>query len=113
MRKLIISIAMLSATIAAVPASALAWRVQPRVQREIQQDINQLQNRIQRAAQRRTISQREAMGLRRDAIHLQRTYNDYSRNGLNRGEVASLQAQVNRVHARLRLERRDWDGRRG
>lgn len=113
MRKVMISIAMLSATIAAVPASAQAWHIQPRVQREIQQDINQLQNQIQRAAQRRTISQREATGLRRDAINLQRSYNSYSRNGLSRSEVANLQVGVNRVHARLRLERRDWDGRRG
>ena len=113
MRKVMISIAMLSATIAAVPASAQAWHIQPRVQREIQQDINQLQNQIQRAAQRRTISQREATGLRRDAINLQRSYNSYSRNGLSRAEVANLQVGVNRVHAKLRLERRDWDGRRG
>jgi len=113
MRKVLISIAMMSATMAAVPASAQAWRVQPRVQREIQQDINQLQNQIQRAAQRRTISQREAVGLRRDAINLQRTYNSYLRGGLNRAEVSDLQSRVNRIHLKLRLERRDWDGRRG
>ena len=113
MRKLMISIAMVSATVAAMPASAQAWRIQPRAQREIQQDINQLQNQIQRAQQRRTISQREAMGLRRDATNLQRTYNNYLRGGLNRTEVRALQNQVNRIHIKLRLERRDWDGRRG
>ena len=113
MRKVMISIAMLSATMAAVPASAQVWRIQPSVQREIQSDINQLQNQIQRAAQRRTISQREATGLRRDAVNLQRLYRSYNRNGLSRAEVAALQTQVNRVHARLKLERRDWDGRRG
>jgi len=112
MRKVLISIAMLSATIAAVPASAQAWRIQPRVEREIQSDINQLQNQIQRAQQRRAISQREAVGLRRDAINLQRTYNSYLRGGLNRTEVRTLQNQVNRIHIKLRLERRDWDGRR-
>jgi sensor domain CHASE-containing protein len=113
MRKVLISIAMLSATMAAIPASAQAWRIQPQVQREIQGDINQLQNQIQRAQQRRTISQREAIGLRRDATNLQRTYNNYLRGGLNRTEVAALQTQVNRIHLRLKLERRDWDGRRG
>lgn len=113
MRKILISIAMASATMAAMPASAQAWRVQPGVQREIQSDINQLQNQIQRAQLRHTISQREAAGLRRDATRLQRTYNDYLRGGLNRAEVSALQTQVNRIHVRLRLERRDWDGRRG
>lgn len=113
MRKLLISIAMLSATAAAVPASAQAWRIQPVVQRQIQSDIDQLQNQIQRAQQRRTISAREAVGLRRDAVNVQRLYNGYVRNGLTRAEVTTLQAQVNRVHARLRLEKRDWDGRRG
>ncbi len=113
MRKFIIAATVAAFAIPAVPASAQAWRIQPSVQREIQRDINQLENRISRAAQRRAISQREAAGLRRDAIGLQRLYNHYARNGLNRVEVARLETGVNRLHQRLRLERRDWDGRRG
>ena len=101
------------AALLAVPAGAQSWRLQPSVQRQIQGDINQLDRQISRAVQRRTISQREAAGLRREAMQLQRTYNQYSRNGLDRREVAQLESLVNRLHARLRLERRDWDGRRG
>lgn len=100
-------------TMVAAPASAQSWRPSASVQRQIQNDINQLQTQIQRAAQRRTISQREATQLRRSALEVQRTLNRYSRNGLERGEVAQLERQVNGVRQQLRLERRDWDGRRG
>jgi hypothetical protein len=114
MRKFMISALMAAAAIAGTaPASAQVWRLQPSVQRQIQSDINQLDRQISRAATRGTISRREANGLRRDALNLQRLYNQYVRNGLNRSEVTRLQNDVNRVHARLRLERRDWDGRRG
>ena len=113
MRKMILSVVAVSAAFTAVPASAQAWRIQPSVQRQIQTDINQLENRIERAAQRRTITQREATGLRREALALQRQHNRFARNGLDRSEVRQLEAQVNRLRERLRLERRDWDGRRG
>lgn len=115
MRKVLVSIALASATLLAVaPASAQpGWRLQPGVQREIQQDINQLDRRITRAEQRRTISRREAFGLRRDATQIRRTYARYARNGLDRQEVRDLQRRVNQVHMRLRYEQRDWDrGRR-
>jgi predicted RNase H-like nuclease (RuvC/YqgF family) len=113
MRKFIVSIALASATLSAVPASAQAWQLRQSVRSEIQRDINQLENRIDRAARRGTISPREANSLRRDASNVQRLYNRYSRNGLDRREVAELELRVNRVQQRLRLERRDWDGRRG
>jgi hypothetical protein len=114
MRKLILSAVMAAAAIAGTaPASAQVWRLQPGVQRQIQSDIDQLNRQIDRAAQRRTISRREATGLRRQALNLQRLYNNCRRNGLDRVEVARLENEVNRLHVRLRLERRDWDGRRG
>jgi hypothetical protein len=113
MRKLVIAATVVACAIPAVPAAAQNWRLQPTVQREIQRDITRLGNQINRAAQRRAISQREASGLRRDAVGLQRLYYRYARNGLTRPEVAQLELGVNRVHQRLRLERRDWDGRRG
>jgi hypothetical protein len=102
-----------SAALSAVPASAQSWRIQPRVQQEIRGYIDQLQNQIQRAQQRRTISAREAGGLRQQAVALRQTYARYNRNGLDRTEVRTLQNQVNTLRQRLRLERRDWDGRRG
>ena len=114
MRKLIISAVMAAAAIAGTaPASAQSWRLQPNVQRQIQTDINQLNRQIDRAVQRRAVSRREATGLRRQALSRQRLYNNYRRNGLDRFEVARLESQVNQLHHRLRLERRDWDGRRG
>ena len=113
MRKLVIAATVAAFAIPAAPAAAQYWRLQPTVQREIQRDINQLENRIDRAAQRRAISRREASGLRRDAVGLRRLYYRYARNGLSRPEVAQLEVGVNRLHQRLRLERRDWDGRRG
>jgi Spy/CpxP family protein refolding chaperone len=115
MRKFIVPlVAVFAVAGAAVPAAAApGWRVQPGVQRQIQNDINQLDRKISRAVQRRTVSQREATGLRREAMGLQRTYNLFSRNGLDRREVAQLESQVNRLNQRLRLERRDRDNRRG
>ncbi len=113
MRKFMLSIAVAASTLSAVPASAQVWRVQPVVNRQIQSDINQLGNQIERAAQRRVISAREAQGLRRRANQLQRTYTRFSRNGLDRSEVRQLESQVNSLRQRIRLERRDWDGRRG
>jgi hypothetical protein len=110
MRKLLISVALAgTALTAAAPASAQAWRLTPIVSAQIRQDINQLDAQISRAQQRRTISPREAVSLRRDALQLRRTYAIYQRGGLNRAEVRTLQNGVNRLHARLRLERRDWD----
>ena len=113
MRKLILTLVAASATIAAVPASAQVWRIQPRVQAQIRSDINQLQSQIQTAAQRRTISQREAVTLRRQAVDIRQLLAQYNRNGLSRQEVTALESRINRVRQNLRLERRDWDGRRG
>lgn len=113
MPKILFSMALASTTLAAVPASAQVWRLQPAFRTQIQSDISQLNNRITRAAQRRTISQREATGLRRQATYVQQLYNSYARNGLTRNEVTALEYRINRVHQILRIERRDWDGRRG
>ena len=113
MRKLIISLAAGSVAFGAVPASAQVWRLQPQVQTQIRADIDQLQTQIQRAAQRRTISQREAVSLRRQAVDLRQRFAQYSRNGLSRQEVTALEQRINQVRQNLRLERRDWDGRRG
>ena len=113
MRKFIISALVATAALASMPATAQSWGARAPAQRQLQNDINQLERRIQTAAARRTISQREAAGLRREALQVQRLYNRYSRNGLDRREVAQLENQVNRLKQRLRVERRDRDGRRG
>jgi Spy/CpxP family protein refolding chaperone len=113
MKKIAFLVIAASGALSALPASAQVWRIQPRAQQEIRGDIDQLQNQIQRAQQRRTISAREAVGLRQQAASLRQTYARYNRNGLDRNEVRTLQNQVNTLRQRLRLERRDWDGRRG
>lgn len=98
--------------VASPPVHAQNWRLQPRVQREIQDDIRNLDRQISRATDRRVISSRDARALRQDAKQIQRDLNTFSRNGLDRREVQQLESQINRVHARLKLERRDWSGRR-
>ena len=89
------------------------WALTPARNAEIRQDINALRSAIDRAAARRTISPREAQGLRRQARNVQRLYAQYQRGGLDRGEVRNLQDRVNSVRVGLRMERRDWNGRRG
>ena len=113
MRKIVISALVATAALASVPASAQAWRGQPVAQHQLRSDINQLERRIDNAAARRAISQREANGLRRDALQLQRLYARYSRNGLDRREIAQLERGVGQLQQRLRVERRDHDRRRG
>jgi hypothetical protein len=113
MRKILFSVLAASAALSAVPASAQRWEVRPAVQREIRGDIDQMQNRIERAVQRGNVSRREAVGLRRQAANVQQLYHRFARNGLDRNEVRQLENQVNLLRQRLRIERRDWDGRRG
>ena len=113
MRKLALMILAASAAISSVPAAAQTWVLRPTIRSQIRADINQLQNQIQRAQQNRRISVREATGLRRQATNVRQLLARYSRNGLSRTEVATLESRVNDVRQRLRLERRDWDGRRG
>ncbi len=102
----------------AVPAQAQmrhhedAWRMTPQRNAEIRQDINSLRNAIDRAEARRTISKREANGLRSQARDVQRLYGSYARNGLTRQEARAHQSRVNSVRVALRMERRDWDNRR-
>lgn len=119
MRKLMISMALASATLAgaavATPAAAeVAFQrggggFQPA--REIRRDISQLQTRINQAQRRGTISNREAVGLRRDVNQLEAQFSRFSRNGLDRREIGQLRSGINRVEMRLRSERRDRDRR--
>jgi hypothetical protein len=90
-----------------------AWQLTPARSAQIRQDIRSLNTAIDRAAARRTVSPREANGLRRQARDVQRLYAQYARGGLTRAEVRTLQTRVNSVRVALRMERRDWDSRRG
>ncbi|HST36265.1 MAG TPA: hypothetical protein VLK25_06515 [Allosphingosinicella sp.] len=134
MRKLLFSVAIATATIAAaVPAAASAqgyghqghgnqgqgqqgWNRGGPSRAAINDllgDLSRVDNGIARSVQRRIISQREAFGLRREASQVRAQLNRASRNGINNREFAMLRGQVNRLETRLRIERRDRDGRRG
>lgn len=88
-------------------------RATPARNAQVRAEINGLRAQIDRAAARRTISSREAAGLRRDATQIQRLYAGYARNGLTAQEVRVLKSRVDRVQIALRAERGDHDGRRG
>jgi hypothetical protein len=90
-----------------------AGRPTPMRNANIRADINGLNRAIDQAAARRTISGREAAGLKREAYQVQRLYGQYARNGLTRSETQTLQNRVDRIHVALRAERRDRDNRRG
>lgn len=84
----------------------------PRRNEAIRRDIGSLRFAIDRAERNRTISGREAWGLRREAASIQQRYNWASRDGLNRDEVRHLAGRVNEVRMHLRMERADWDNDR-
>ncbi|MEO5586854.1 MAG: hypothetical protein ABIQ81_04075 [Novosphingobium sp.] len=75
----------------------------------IRQQIWSLDRRVDRATQNRTITRREAVGLRRNVASLRNRYQMYNRNGLSFQEVRTLQGRVNSIRTRLRLERADWE----
>ena len=124
MRKLLISVALATATIAAVPAAAQyhggharpGWHQNGPSRAAINnlvRDLNQAQNRIARSQQRRIISPREAMSLRREAAQIRQRLNFAARGGISGREFAQLRLRVNRLEQRVRLERRDRDRRVG
>ena len=126
MRKLIVSVALATAALAAVPAAA-QYQGQVRHQgngwhqnganrpamNNLLRQLEQVDNRIDRSVRRGFISQREAHGLRRNASNVRGDLYRSARNGISRREFAELQQRVNRLEQRVRFERRDFDGRRG
>ena len=123
MRKFLISIALASTVISAVPAAAQYRNQRPaavwnqggpsrQAINELLRDLQRAENGIVRSQRRGIISQREAFGLRREANRIEVQLNRASRNGISGREFASLRVQVNRLEQRLRIERNDRDGRR-
>jgi ribosomal protein S15P/S13E len=122
MRKLLVSVAVAAATLAAVPAAAqyqradYGWNHRGPDRRAVQHllgELAQVDQRITRSARRGIISPREAFSLRRQANQIRTRLHRSGRDGLSRREFANLQVQVNRLQQRVRHERRDLDGRRG
>lgn len=89
------------------------WQMTPQRNEMIRADIERLDMAISRSQARRTISPREAAGLRMQARDVKRMYYGYSRDGLNRNEVYALEQRVNQIRSRLQMERRDWNNWRG
>ncbi len=124
MRKLLVSAAVATATLAAVPAAAQynqprqhhSWNQRGPDRQAVYQLIRQLNEvdvRIDRQARRGNISQREAFSLNRQVVRIRNRLTRAGRNGLSGREFAELRVQVNRLQQNLRIERRDRDGRRG
>jgi len=124
MRKLLVSVAVATATLAAVPAAAQynqprqhsSWNHRGPDRQAVQQlvrRLNEVDARIDRQARRGNISQREAFALNRQVVQIRNRLARAGRNGLSGREFAELRVQVNRLEQNLRLERRDRDGRRG
>lgn len=114
MRKFLIPLALAAGTmVAAAPASAQSWRFQGPAYNQMRAEISQLANQISRLEQRGRISRREAQGLRRQSISLQRNLHAFARNGIDRREHAVLDRQLRQIRQNLRIERRDFDRRRG
>ena len=130
MRKLLVSVAVATATLAAVPAAAQyrsvdrqwdqrdsrSWNQRGPDRQAVRQllvRLDQAEQRINRSARRGILSQREAYSLRRQANIIEARLHRAGRNGLSGREFAELRVQVNRLEQRLRYERRDLDGRRG
>ena len=127
MRKFLISVALVSTALTAAPVLAQdygrhgygdhrgygdyrgGWD-RPAVNNLLRQ-LDQVEFRIQRSLQRRMISPREAFSLRREANEIRARLGYRSRDGLSGREFAQLQFRVNRLEQRLRVERRDRDGR--
>lgn len=126
MRKFLIPALMLSTVVGVAPAAAqpggyhsdrghVGWnRGGPSRQavNELLRDLDRVENRIERSAQRGIISPREAFGLRREANRIRDRLSRAGRNGISGREFGALRAEVNRLEQRLRIERRDRDGRR-
>ena len=123
MRKLLISAAMATATIAAaVPTAAIAqphygWQRGGPTRAQVQdllRDLSRAEQRITRATYQRRdgISNREAASLRREAQNIRLRLNLAMRNGINSREFANLRVRVNRLEQRVRSERNDRDNRR-
>ena len=124
MRKLLISVALVSTALTAAPALAQDygrhgyehrgdWNrgpARPAVNQLLRQ-LDQVDVRIQRSLQHRAISPREAFSLRREANDIRVRINIRGRDGLSGREFAQLQIRVNRLEQRLTVERRDNDRR--
>lgn len=110
MRKFLVSAALISATIIAVPASA-QWGQNQRGYNNggqgIERQLDQIEQQIDRARDRRIISNNEARRLSRQAEQIDRLHDRYRRNGLSQGEHHDLVNRIQHLRQQIRSERRE------
>lgn len=124
MKKVLLSLAAVSALAASLPAAAQGYGYgygqQPaygrpgyddRAWTPVQVRLERLHERIQRGVESGRLTRREAQGLRAEFRDLVQREHAYSRNGLSWQERADLDARFDRLAARIRWERRDGEDR--
>lgn len=137
MKEVLLSLAVLAATAAALPAAAQGYGrghdggydqrgydqrgydqrghhqrgYDQRGWTLVEVRLERLHHRIQRGVESGRLTRREAQGLRGEFRDLVRRERAYSRNGLTWRERADLEARFDRLSARIRFERRDGEDR--
>jgi len=107
----------LALTVAAAIGLATAAPVQakwtPIRAEHIRSEIDALEAHVNRADNRDRISEREARDLRRRIADLRGQFHRFNANGLNQAETRKLQARIDKLRARLRMEKHDWNRHAG
>ena len=127
MKKLLIPALAVAVASAALPAAAQSHngaydRHSPSRGHDYEQDYrgwnaiaqrkHNLDRRIDRGVQTRQLSRREASRLQDELDSLVRLERQYMRGGLTRWEREDLDRRYDRLSAKVRYERNDYDGRR-
>jgi len=117
MRKFVIGMALLGATVAVTPVAAQDYRGYGYEQGYNQggQRLYQIGQRIERLTQRGAITRRESYSLRREYAYLVQLERRLQRGGLNRWERQELNRRTQLLAQRVRQERNDgqWNDGRG
>ena len=129
MRKFIIGLALASTAAMAAPAAAQyqdTYRDRGyenrgygygQQSRQFDQRIYQLRERVQRVSERGAVSRNDAYRLQREIDQIERRYNQYARNGINRQEGYDLQQRIQNLQGHIREDRqqarRHFDVNRG
>jgi hypothetical protein len=133
MRKVLVSIALATAVVAAAPAAAQGYGGYGQnygypgdrgLVRQFDQRIGQLRNRIERLGERRAITGNEYRALRNHSAELRQRLFRFAQNGLSRGEAEDIADRIDNLRDRIRDERMDgrryrdprdgyWEDRRG
>ncbi|WP_165184906.1 hypothetical protein [Caulobacter soli] len=114
MKKILLSIAAVSAVAAAVPAVASAQAYERGYDRGYNQDVGgdrvaRLDQRIDMGIRRGGLTRDEAWRLKGDLRETARLESRYRRGGLTGWERADLDRRYDRISAQIRYERHDRD----